>query len=148
MATNNLTLRPFSIVKEIIYDKETKKAKGVGVLNAETNQATEYFSKIIFLCASTFNSAWILMNSATDIWPDGLGSSSGELGHNVMDHHFRCGASGNVKAMMINIIMEEGLMAFIFQGSEIYLAIKEIISVALVTRAEQAAVNGAEKLQN
>ncbi len=96
MATNNLTLLPFSIVKEIIYDKDKKKAKGVGVINAETSQATEYYSKIIFLCASTFNSAWILMNSATDIWPDGLGSSSGELGHNVMDHHFRCGASGDV----------------------------------------------------
>jgi choline dehydrogenase-like flavoprotein len=36
------------------------------------------------------------MNSATDIWPDGLGSSSGELGYNVMDHHFRCGARGDV----------------------------------------------------
>ncbi|MCC7401744.1 MAG: GMC family oxidoreductase [Chitinophagaceae bacterium] len=95
-ATNNLTLIPFSIVKEIIYDKDQKKAKGVRVINAETNEATEYFSKIVFLCASTFNSAWILMNSATDIWPDGLGSSSGELGHNVMDHHFRCGASGTV----------------------------------------------------
>jgi choline dehydrogenase-like flavoprotein len=34
------------------------------------------------------------MNSATDVWKDGLGSSSGELGHNVMDHHFRVGASG------------------------------------------------------
>jgi choline dehydrogenase-like flavoprotein len=37
------------------------------------------------------------MNSASDIWPDGLGSASGELGHNVMDHHFRCGASGDVE---------------------------------------------------
>jgi choline dehydrogenase-like flavoprotein len=37
------------------------------------------------------------MNSATDVWPDGLGSSSGELGHNVMDHHFRVGASGEVE---------------------------------------------------
>jgi choline dehydrogenase-like flavoprotein len=36
------------------------------------------------------------MNSATDIWPGGLGSSSGELGHNVMDHHFRLGAGGKV----------------------------------------------------
>src|SRR5262249_14359013 len=44
-------------------------------------------SKIIFLCASNISSAFILMNSATDIWPDGLGSSSGELGHNFMDHH-------------------------------------------------------------
>jgi choline dehydrogenase-like flavoprotein len=72
-------------------------AKGVRVIDAETNQTKDYFSKIVFLCASALNSAWILMNSATDIWPDGLGSSSGELGHNVMDHHFRVGASGEVE---------------------------------------------------
>jgi choline dehydrogenase-like flavoprotein len=96
-ATGNLTLRPFSIVKEIIYDKETKKAKGVVVIDAETNKTYEYFAKIVFLNASAFNSSWVLMNSATDIWPDGLGSSSGELGHNVMDHHLRAGASGVVE---------------------------------------------------
>jgi len=38
-----------------------------------------------------------LMNSATDIWPDGLGSSSGELGHNIMDHHYNLGASGTME---------------------------------------------------
>jgi choline dehydrogenase-like flavoprotein len=97
MATGKLTLGINSIVKEIIYDKETKKAKGVRVIDAETMQVKEYFSKIVFLCASALNSAWILMNSATDIWPDGLGSTSGELGHNVMDHHFRVGASGEVE---------------------------------------------------
>jgi choline dehydrogenase-like flavoprotein len=37
------------------------------------------------------------MRSATDVWPGGLGSSSGELGHNLMDHHFRLGASGKVE---------------------------------------------------
>ena len=50
----------------------------------------------MFLCASTLNSTWILLRSATDVWPGGLGSSSGELGHNLMDHHFRCGANGEV----------------------------------------------------
>jgi choline dehydrogenase-like flavoprotein len=96
-ATGNLTLRPFSIVTELIYDKDSKKAKGVKVLDAETNQPYEFYSKIVFLCASAFNSTWVLMNSATDIWPEGLGSSSGELGHNVMDHHFRCGAGGDME---------------------------------------------------
>ncbi len=66
------------------------------VLDAETNKTYQYFAKIIFLNASTFNSAWILMNSATDVWPDGLGSSSGELGHNIMDHHLGVGAGGTV----------------------------------------------------
>lgn len=96
-ATGNLTLRTFSIVTEIIYDKDTKKAKGVKVLDARTNEVLEFNSKIVFLCASTFPSTSILMRSATDIWPDGLGSSSGELGHNVMDHHLKLGASGDME---------------------------------------------------
>jgi choline dehydrogenase-like flavoprotein len=96
MATGNLTLRPFSIVTKILYDKDTRKAKGVEVLDAETNKTYEYYAKIVFLNASALNSTWVLMNSATDIWPDGLGSSSGELGHNLMDHHLRVGASGIV----------------------------------------------------
>jgi len=94
MKTGNLTLRPFSIVTKILYDKNTKKATGVEVIDAETNQTYEFKAKVVFLCASAMNSAWVLFNSATDVWEGGLGSSSGELGHNVMDHHFRCGASG------------------------------------------------------
>ncbi|WP_183561472.1 GMC oxidoreductase [Mucilaginibacter sp. SP1R1] len=94
MATGNLTVRPWSIVTQILYDKDTKKATGVEVLDAETNATYRYTSNIVFLNASTFNSAWILMNSATDVWPDGLGSSSGELGHNIMDHHMGGGATG------------------------------------------------------
>ncbi|MEO5648586.1 MAG: GMC family oxidoreductase [Ginsengibacter sp.] len=97
MATGKLTIRPWSIVTKILYDKDTKKAKGVEILDAETNKTYQYFAKVIFLNASTFNSAWILMNSATDIWPGGLGSSSGELGHNIMDHHLGVGASGTVE---------------------------------------------------
>jgi len=96
MATGKLTVRPYSIVTRIMYDKNSKRATGVEVLDAETNKTYEFRSKIIFLNASTLNSAWVLMNSATDIWPDGLGSSSGELGHNIMDHHYMLGAQGTV----------------------------------------------------
>jgi choline dehydrogenase-like flavoprotein len=97
MKTGNLTLRPFSIVTKVLYDKDQKKATGVEIIDAQNNQTYEYKAKVVFLNASAFNSTWVLMNSATDIWPDGLGSSSGELGHNVMDHHFRCGASGTME---------------------------------------------------
>jgi choline dehydrogenase-like flavoprotein len=97
VATGNLTVRPFSIVTKIIYDKNTRKATGVEVLDAETNQTYEYHAKIVFVNASALNSAWVLMNSATDVWEGGLGSSSGELGHNVMDHHYNVGASGVVE---------------------------------------------------
>ena len=97
MKTGNLTLRPFSIVTKILYDKNTQRATGVEVLDAETNQTYEYKAKIVFLNASTLNSTWILMNSATDIWPEGLGSSSDQLGHNLMDHHLGVRASGMVE---------------------------------------------------
>ena len=94
VATGKLTVRPYSIVTRILYDKDKKRATGVEVLDAETNQTYTYHAKIVFVNASALNSAWVLMNSATDVWPGGLGSSSGELGHNIMDHHYNVGASG------------------------------------------------------
>ncbi|MEP7231272.1 MAG: GMC family oxidoreductase [Ginsengibacter sp.] len=97
MKTGRLTLRPFSIVTKIIYDKNRKKATGVEIIDAETNKTYVYKSKIVFVCASTINSTSVLMNSATDIWPDGLGSSSGELGHNLMDHHLGIGVGGTAE---------------------------------------------------
>ena len=96
-ATGNLTVRPWSIVTKILYDKNTKKATGVEVLDAENNKTYEFNAKILFLNASTLNSAWVLMNSATDVWQDGLGSASGELGHNIMDHHYMLGAQGTIE---------------------------------------------------
>lgn len=97
VATGNLTLRPFSIVNSIIYDKDKKRATGVRVIDAETNEVTEFFSKIIFVNASTLGTTFILLNSVSTAFPNGLGNSSGQLGHNLMDHHFRCGASGKAE---------------------------------------------------
>jgi len=97
LKTGNLTVRPYSIVTQVLYDKDKKKAKGVEVLDTETNQTYEFESRIVFLCASALNSAWVLLNSATDVWSGGLGSSSDQLGHNVMDHHYNIGASGRVE---------------------------------------------------
>jgi choline dehydrogenase-like flavoprotein len=97
--TGRMTLKPFAIVSEVLYDRDRKRAKGVRVIDAVTNETTDYNARVVFLCASTLNSTWLLMRSATDVWPGGLGSSSGQLGHNLMDHHFRCGASGKLEGM-------------------------------------------------
>jgi choline dehydrogenase-like flavoprotein len=93
-ATGNLTIRPWSIVTEIIYDTETQKAKGVRIKDAESGEVKEYFAKVVFLCASSFGSTWIMMNSKSERFQNGFGNDSGELGHNVMDHHFKLGANG------------------------------------------------------
>lgn len=103
------------------------------IIDAETNQTYVFKSKIVFVNASALNSAWVLMNSATDVWEGGLGSSSGELGHNVMDHHFRVGASADVEGFddkytygrrpsgFMFLVLEIGEMtsAIIYAGSDI-----------------------------
>ena len=91
-ATGNMTLRPNSIVHEVMYDKDRQRASGVRVIDSETNQTYEFKAKVIFLCASSIASTAILLQSKSDRFPEGLGNDSGELGHNIMDHHFKAGA--------------------------------------------------------
>ncbi|MDX1409329.1 MAG: GMC family oxidoreductase, partial [Saprospiraceae bacterium] len=91
-ATGNLTLRPNSIVHTILYDDQAQRASGVLVLDAESRAYHEYRAPVIFCCASTLGSTWILLNSTSPRFPNGLGNDSGELGHNLMDHHFKAGA--------------------------------------------------------
>ncbi|QXD14042.1 GMC family oxidoreductase [Rhodocaloribacter litoris] len=93
-ATGNLTIRPHSVVHSVIYDEEKGRASGVRVVDYETKEMHEFFARIIFLCASTLGTTRILLNSTSSRFPNGLGNDSGELGHNLMDHHFRVGARG------------------------------------------------------
>ncbi|UPG90398.1 GMC family oxidoreductase [Luteibacter aegosomaticola] len=95
--TGNMTMVTNAIVYELIYDNDKGKATGVRVLDAETGHQTEYFAKVIFMCASTFGTAHILMNSTSTRFPNGFGNDSGELGHNIMDHTFGTGARAMVE---------------------------------------------------
>jgi choline dehydrogenase-like flavoprotein len=94
VATGNLTLRPNSAVNSVIYDEQKGRATGVRVIDTESKEEEEYFAKIIFLNASTLGTTLVLLNSTSNRFPNGLGNSSGQVGHNLMDHHFRIGASG------------------------------------------------------
>jgi choline dehydrogenase-like flavoprotein len=98
--TGNMTLRPNSIVYELVYDEKKGKATGVKVLDAETGEQVEFSAKVIFLCASTFGSTFIMMNSTSNRFPNGFGNDSGELGHNIMDHHLSVGARASVDGYM------------------------------------------------
>jgi choline dehydrogenase-like flavoprotein len=93
-ATGNLTLRPNSIVLDVLYDKDKKRATGVRILDAETMKTEEYYARIVFLNASTLGTAHILLNSVSDAFPNGFGNSSEQVGHNLMDHHYGVGANG------------------------------------------------------
>lgn len=93
-ATGNMTLRPHSIVKEILYDKNVGKATGVRVIDAKTKEVIDFYARVIFLNASAIASASILLNSRSENFPNGLGNSSDQVGRNLMDHFVIAGAEG------------------------------------------------------
>ena len=97
-ATGRLTLRPYSVVRSVLYDARTRRATGVRVIDGQTKKALEFQARVIFLCASTLESARILLNSATPEFPNGLANSSGELGRNLMDHIMGGGATARIDA--------------------------------------------------
>lgn len=92
--TGRLTLRPFSTVHSLIFDSNTRRITGVRVIDSQTRAALEFQAPLLLLCASTLESTRILLNSATPEFPGGLTNSSGELGHNLMDHIKGGGAKG------------------------------------------------------
>jgi choline dehydrogenase-like flavoprotein len=94
--TGRLTIRPYSVVHSLNFDPKTRRVSGVRVIDGQTKNALEFKARVFFICASTLESARILLNSGTSEFPNGLANSSGELGHNLMDHHMGAGASGTM----------------------------------------------------
>lgn len=85
-ATGRLTLRPNSVVRQILIDPNTAKAKGVAFVDRVTHREYEARARVIIVAASTLESIRLLLNSKSRQHPQGLGNSSGTLGHYVMDH--------------------------------------------------------------
>lgn len=104
-ATGKMTLRPNSVVHSLIFDSATRRITGVRIIDAQTRKALEFHAKVVFLCASTLESARILMNSATPEFSTGLANSSGELGHNLMDHIMHGGASGTLSGHEDRVVL-------------------------------------------
>lgn len=96
-ATGNLTVRPHSLVNRVIYDEQKQKATGIEIIDTETKQTEEFFARIIFLNASTVATAFILLNSTSNRFPNGLGNGSDQVGRNLMDHHKGLSATAEVE---------------------------------------------------
>ena len=97
--TGRMTLRPDSVVESVLYDPKRNRASGVRVIDATTGKVQEFHSRVVFLCASTLESARLLLNSKSKHFPDGLANSSGEVGRNLMDHTVGAGADGTLPGM-------------------------------------------------
>jgi len=96
MKTGKFTIRPYSVVRSLNFDSATRRVTSVNVVDSQTRNELEFKARVFFVCASTLESTRILLNSATTEFPNGLANSSGELGHNLMDHHMGAGASGRM----------------------------------------------------
>ena len=94
--TGKLTLRPWSVVAEVVHDSRAGRARGVRVIDARTRSEIVFEAKVVFLCASAFESTRILMNSTSAAHPAGMGNASGTLGKYIMDHHMLWGAGGTM----------------------------------------------------
>lgn len=95
-ATGRLTLLTDTIVDSIEYDPKTRRATGVRLLNAKNGTRSVETSKIIFLCAGSYNSVSILLRSVSEATPGGLGNSSGLLGRYITDQGYGGGASSTI----------------------------------------------------
>ncbi len=95
LATGRLTVRPHSIVRELLVDPKTRRFSAARVIDAQTKDTFEARARMVFLCASTIESARLLLNSTTT-YREGLANSSGQVGRNLMDHFFQVGAVGQI----------------------------------------------------
>ena len=100
MDTGNLTLRTNSVVSEVLVDTGTGKARGVSFIDSETGKTYEAKAKVVVLAASTLESARLMLLSKSRQHPNGIGNSSGHVGHNFCEHVMGPGVSGIVKDLV------------------------------------------------
>jgi len=100
MDTGNLTLRPNSVVSEVLVDKDSGKARGVTFIDAENSRPYEATGKVVVLAASTLESARLMLLSKSTLYPNGIGNSSGHVGHNFCEHIMGPGVTGLVKDLV------------------------------------------------
>ena len=98
--TGNLTIRPHSLVHSLVFDEKTNRASGVRFVDTQSGEMSEVRARIVFLCASALGSTQVLLNSRSTRHPNGLGGESDALGRNLMDHHFRVGARGDIPGLL------------------------------------------------
>lgn len=98
--TGNLTLRTNATVYEVTVDKNTGKASGVSFIDTETGKTYAAKGRTILLGASTLESARLMLVSKSSLYPNGIGNSSGHVGHNFCEHLMGPGANGLVKELV------------------------------------------------
>src|SRR5690349_11750843 len=98
--TGHLTLRSNATAREITVDPNTGRARGVSFIDTETLKTYEVKGKAVVVAASTLESARLLLLSKSAQHPNGLGNSSGHVGHNFCEHVMGPSVVGHVKELV------------------------------------------------
>jgi choline dehydrogenase-like flavoprotein len=96
--SGHLTIRPYSLVSEVLVDRGQTRARGVRVIDANTREVMDFTARAVVLGAGTLDSTRILLNSRSSDHPDGVGNSSGLLGCYLSEHIMGVRGSGYVPA--------------------------------------------------
>jgi len=99
VATGNCTLISNAMAYKVLVDPDRNRARGVLYIDRNTHQPHEVIARTVILCAQAQESVRILFNSATTQHPNGLGNSSGVLGHYLTAHIRSAGGSGDFPAL-------------------------------------------------
>jgi choline dehydrogenase-like flavoprotein len=79
-------LLPNQVVESLEHDETGSRITGVRTIDSITGERKLHTAKIFFMCASTIGTTQILLNSASELYPNGLANKSGALGKYLMDH--------------------------------------------------------------
>jgi hypothetical protein len=82
--TGNLDIITDAMVREVTTDKAGK-ATGVHYIDKETGEDRHAAARVVVLAASGCESARILLNSTSALFPNGLANGSGKVGRYLMD---------------------------------------------------------------
>ncbi|MGD0522582.1 MAG: GMC family oxidoreductase [Terracidiphilus sp.] len=86
LATGNCELRTECMAREILTD-DRGRARGVAYYDA-AGRLQEQPSDIVVVSACAIESARLLLNSKSRLFPDGLGNRHDQVGRNLQGHHY------------------------------------------------------------
>jgi len=88
LATGKLTLMPNAVVRQLSVASDTGRVNGVHFVDRRSRREFHVKAKAVVVSASCLESTRILLNSASRQHPNGLGNSSGVLGHYLFDQFY------------------------------------------------------------
>jgi choline dehydrogenase-like flavoprotein len=109
----NLTIIPNAVVYKLVLSKEGGKIGCINYIDGSSRRSAELTPTAVVLCASTLESTRILLQSASESYPHGLGDFSGVLGKFLMDHSVGFLSEG----MRLNERMRRRLRRFASESS-------------------------------